>query len=122
VPLALAVTACGTGHEEEVEATAADFYAALADRDGAAACALLAPATRSELEQSSGKPCPRAVLEEKVPKAGDPDTVQVFGTEGQVTFDRETTFLGDFPQGWRVVAAGCTPREPRPYDCVLSGG
>jgi hypothetical protein len=31
-------------------------------------------------------------------------------------------FLAAFPGGWRVVAAGCTPRGDRPYDCTLQGG
>ena len=35
---------------------------------------------------------------------------------------RDTVFLATFPGGWRVVAAGCTPRGDRPYDCTVAGG
>ena len=120
--LAGALNACGSGQDAEVEGVATDFHTAISDRDGDAACALLAPSTVTELESSAGKPCPQAVVEEKLPPASDPVSVDVFGTSGQVRFDSETTFLARYEQGWRVVAAGCTPRESHPYDCTLTGG
>ena len=56
VVVALAVSAlsgCGLGAREDAAAEVAErFHSALADDDTAAACEVLAPATRDELEQS----------------------------------------------------------------------
>jgi hypothetical protein len=41
-----------------------DFAAAVGRGDGSEACRLLAPSTRSELEQSAGTPCATALLDE----------------------------------------------------------
>ena len=82
----------------------------MADGDGAAACALLAPTTRSELEQSTGKECAVAILEEAPDAGGDGGDVQVFGVMAQVRWDGDTVFLTRMPDGWRVLAAGCVPR------------
>ena len=113
---------CGSTQDSDLEDVATAFYSALSDRDGAAACDVLAPSTRSALEQSAGKPCPDAILEEQLPEAAGVVEVQVFDTAGEVRFDGETTFLGRFDAGWQVVAAGCTPAPPHPYDCTLTGG
>lgn len=118
-----ALTACGSSSDTDVANVADDFYAALADRDGGAACEALAPSTRSELEQSAGKPCEDAIVEEKLSEAQDPATVEVFDTAAEVRYDGETAFLARFDDGWKVTAAGCTPKpEPHPYDCTISGG
>ena len=116
------VTGCGQVHDDAVRRTAVDFYAALAAGDGTAACDALAPKTRSELEKSAGRPCAKAVLEEDVPGVSDPTDVRVFGTQAEVTWRGETTFLARFQGGWKVMAAACTKRESRPYDCTISGG
>lgn len=96
------------------------FYTAVAAQDGASACAILSPAARSELEQSAGKPCPRAILEEDVPAVAAPERIEVFGTMAQVRYAGETAFLTRFEQGWRVVAAACTPTRAK-YDCSVQG-
>ena len=31
-------------------------------------------------------------------------------------------FLSQFPDGWKVVAAGCIPQPGRPYQCTVEGG
>lgn len=122
VPL-LALGACGVGAQDDAALdAAARFHRAYAAGDGAAACATLAPRTRSDLEQSAGKPCLDAVLEEDVPDAGEPLRVHVFGTQAEVKYPGETTFLARFRSGWRVMAAGCRAQPDRPYDCVISGG
>jgi hypothetical protein len=46
----------------------------------------------------------------------------VFDKAGEVRFAGDTTFLTRSDGGWLVVAAGCTPRAPYPYDCTISGG
>lgn len=118
----LALSACGSSTTDGVAEVADEFYAALADHDGAAACALLAPATRSELEQSAGRPCPQAIVEERLPSPAGAGSVHVFNTASNVEYQGETTFLGLFDDGWKVTAAGCTARPPHPYDCTISGG
>jgi hypothetical protein len=47
---------------------------------------------------------------------------EVYGQRAQVRLSGDTVFLAVFPDGWRVVAAGCTARGEKPYDCVLQGG
>lgn len=122
VAAAAVLAGCGSSQDGAVEEAAGEFYAAVAARDGARACALLAPSTRSELEQSAEKPCTSAILEEQLPAPSSPRAVEVFGTAGEVRYDGEVAFLGEFPDGWRIVAAGCTPQGPQPYDCLVAGG
>lgn len=106
-----------------MERVVTDFYTALQQGDGAAACALLAPATRSALEQSSGSPCGEAILEEGLPTGPEPAEVTVFETAARATGPSDTAFLGQFAEGWKVVAAGCTPQAPEhPYDCLVAKG
>jgi hypothetical protein len=95
---------------------------AVGEKDGAAACAMLAPDTAAELEQSAEKPCAQAILDEDLPAPGTVDGTDVYGQWAQVRLTDDTVFLAVFPGGWRVVAAGCTPRQDRPYDCALQGG
>lgn len=117
-----ASTGCGPVHADAVRRTAVDFYAAHAAGDGARACAALTPRTRSELEQAAGAPCPSAVLDEDLPRVDDPLDVQVFGSQAEVVWRGETTFLARFRGGWRVTAAACSPRPHHPYDCRVAGG
>ena len=101
--------------------TARGLLTATAAGDGAAACAILAPDTRAELEESAGKPCAEAITDEDLPRPGTVQTVDVYGQWARVVTSDDTVFLGAFGDGWRVVAAGCRPREERPYDCLLQG-
>jgi hypothetical protein len=116
----------GCAHSEPrrdaIADTAVRLSTAVHDRDGAAACAVLAPDTVAALEQSANTPCADAVLDEGLPKPGTVEHVAVYGQWAQVVLDDDTVFLAAFPGGWRVVAAGCTPQGERPYDCVLQGG
>lgn len=95
---------------------------AVDSKDGAAACAKLAPETLAEVEQSAGKPCAEAILDADLPRPGQVVGADVYGQWAQVRLSDDTLFLGVFPGGWRVVAAGCTSRGDRPYDCVVQGG
>jgi hypothetical protein len=120
--LLVAVTSGCASTPDAVNEAASDFYAALADRRGADACALLAPETLREVEQATGAACEDAILQEEIPPPGEQVQVSRFGNQAQVRFDAETAFLAEFPQGWRVVAAGCAERQSRPYDCQVKGG
>ena len=118
------VAGCGSvdARGDAASAAALRMLQAVQSKDGAAACALLAPGTAAELEQSADKPCPDAILKEDLPAAAAVTRTEVYGQWAQVRMPGDTVFLGAFPGGWRVVAAGCTPRGDRPYDCVLQGG
>lgn len=118
----LGLGGCAQPHDAEVRAAASSFYRGLASADGSKACDHLAPMTLSQLEDSAAKPCQEAVLEEDVPALSGSGEVQVFGTQAQVSWRGDVTFLARFEDGWKVTAAACTPRAARPYDCAISGG
>jgi hypothetical protein len=122
--LAVAVLAsgCGAQTESAPRRLASDFAQAVAAQDAAKACALLAPETRSELEQSAGEACVKALGSEDLQSPGALRHFASFGTMAQATFAGDVVFLAEFKSGWRVMAAGCTPQPERPYDCQLQGG
>lgn len=118
----VALTGCGGSQDSDVEAVAGRFYEAVRAQDGEAACALLAPKTRSEVEQSSGTRCADGLLEEAIPAVAAPDAVSVFGAMGQVRYAGETAYLTRDGEGWRVLAVACTPTPTGPDDCQVEGG
>ncbi|RLK23872.1 hypothetical protein DER29_1757 [Micromonospora sp. M71_S20] len=120
----MTVAGCGavTDRADAAAAVTTRMLDAVAGRDGTAACAVLAPDTVAELEQSADKPCAEAILAEDLPEPGAVVATDVYGQRAQVRLDGDTVFLAVFPGGWRVVAAGCTARGDKPYDCVLQGG
>jgi hypothetical protein len=122
--VAFGLTGCGSVSDRERGATdaAVTFLDAVAAGDGAAACAVLAPDTLAEMEKSSGEPCAAAVLDEDLPSSAQVETADVYGQWARVVLSTDTVFLAVFPDGWRVVAAGCRSRGERPYDCAVQGG
>ncbi|MEY2403889.1 MAG: hypothetical protein QOD38_1440 [Acidimicrobiaceae bacterium] len=126
--LALTITLAAScaGRTEErsrAETAAVAFYEAVAQQDGIAACALLAPETQHEVETSAKQPCDEAITDEDLPdELGRVTETTVFGNEARVMADGDTVFVSDFDGFWRVVAAGCTTRGDVPYDCELKGG
>lgn len=113
---------CGASEDAGPRGAATTFERALENGDGARACDLLAPETRSELEQSAGSSCAEAILEEDLPDAGAVDASSAFGTTAQVRFTADTLFLAEFDGRWKVLAAGCAPVPHAPYDCAVQGG
>jgi hypothetical protein len=118
----VALAGCGGSQDAPVESVAERFYAAVQAQDGASACALLAPETRSEVEQTSGSPCAQGLFEAGIPSARSPLAISVFGTMGQVRYDGETAYLTRFGTTWLVMAAGCTKQALGPDDCLVKGG
>ncbi|MER6590291.1 hypothetical protein ABT214_00175 [Micromonospora purpureochromogenes] len=120
----VAVAGCGsvTDRGDAAAAVTVRMVDAVTAKDGVAACALLAPDTAAELEQTADKPCAEAILEAHLPGPGAVSDSRVYGQWAQVRLNGDTVFLAVFPGGWRVVAAGCTARGDEPYDCVLQGG
>ena len=117
----LAMTGCASVSAQEGAAadTAVRLLTAVDTGDGATACALLAPETAISVAED--EPCDQAILDSGLPRPGPVVDTAVYGQWAQVKLDADTVFLAAFPGGWRVVAAGCTPRAGRPYDCSVEG-
>lgn len=116
---------CGSSVDPEgdrVRSAVEDFAAALQTQRGDDACRRLSEETRSELEQSEGKPCARAITSLSLPEEGSVGSVDVYGRSAKVELAHDVLFLAFFGDDWKVVAAGCSPRPSAPYDCTVKGG
>jgi hypothetical protein len=113
----LAATGCAPAGDEAEDA-ARRFLQAAADGDGQAACDDLAPRTAEQIDA----PCAEGILGEALTAPSARATSRVYGQSALVEFDGDAVFLAVFDDGWRVVAAGCTPRGDQPYDCAIQGG
>ncbi|MCZ0982992.1 hypothetical protein O1L60_39585 [Streptomyces diastatochromogenes] len=99
------------------------FEKALAEKDYAQACMLLAPRTREELKDSEKKPCGAALAGQGLsPGAGAPGRTQVYGRQALLRLPGDVLFLSQFADGWKVTAAGCAPQTGKPYRCTVKGG
>ena len=118
----LALAGCGStgGRADAAAGVAVRLLTAVTDRDASAACELLAPRTREQVAADGS--CEDAILDENLPEPGPVERSEVYGQRAQVRLAGDTVFLAAFPGGWRVVAAGCTPRGEQPYDCSVQGG
>jgi hypothetical protein len=112
----LALPACSSSQEPAVRTTAAAFQRAVAGQDAATACALLSDEARTRLETASARPCPEALAALRLP-ADAVRSTEVWGGQAQARLGTDTLFLAELRDGWRVTAAGCTPREDQPYAC-----
>lgn len=120
----LALAGCGGAGERSagVSAAATAFEQVLDSRDGAALCAALAPQTRGEVEDSEKKPCADGIGAQDIPAGGPVRSVDVYGRQARAVLASDTLFLSQFPDGWKVVAAGCRPRPAQLYQCTVKGG
>jgi hypothetical protein len=119
----LAVSGCsGQGSVEDgLAAATAERFAQEVTSDPEAACALLAPRTRMDLEETRG-PCAQSLPQQDLPEGGRSREAEVYGKDAVVHLEKDTLFLARFDTGWRVTAAGCTPAGDQPYDCDVKGG
>jgi hypothetical protein len=122
--LGLVLSGCGSAGERrsDAETAATGFERLLRADDPTGLCTALAPETRSELEESEKASCEKAISSQEIPQGGTTHRVDVYGRQARVVLDADTLFLSRFPDGWKLVAAGCTPRPGRPYQCTLQGG
>ena len=110
---------CGGTQDAAVAEASMSLLEAVDQGDGEGACALLAPAVRTEIEDTTGKPCERAILDEPLGAASGSAQVEVFDTAAQAVVGSETLFLSRFDGRWLVVAAACTAVPDQPYDCSI---
>lgn len=89
------VASCSTLGPDTTAAAgvAVAFHRAIQDRDGSTACGLLGPATKEDLEGSSGQGCPEAILAQDLPEAQDVQDSQAFGRAAQVLMAGDVVFL-----------------------------
>ena len=99
---------------------AADWQAAAQAKDAGRLCALLTPAAVDSVV-TGDETCEQAVGDLDLPAGGAVGAVQLWSDEAQVKAGADTLFLVRLTGGWRVNAAGCSPRGDRPYDCELEG-
>ncbi|MFF5482134.1 hypothetical protein ACFY5C_33115 [Streptomyces sp. NPDC012935] len=118
------VGGCGTVAErrDDVRNATAAFQAALGAQAYDRACALLAPGTLEELEQSAGSPCAQALRAKRPTPGSAVRRTDVYGNQARAVLAADTLFLSHFAAGWRVVAAGCEQRPQEPYQCRIKGG
>ncbi|WP_309140345.1 hypothetical protein [Streptomyces sp. PKU-EA00015] len=120
----LLLSGCASVTERESAASGAveRFEAALRSGQTGRACAVLAPGTVEELEDSAKTACPAALNDAEVPAGGAVERVDVYGRQARVVLRHDTLFLSVFPDGWRITAAGCRPRTGGlPYSCEVKG-
>ncbi len=114
------VGGCGApAGEDEVRRAAADWLAAARAGDAGRLCALLTPAAAQSVA-TGDETCVQAVGDLDLP-GGTVAGVELWSDEAQVRAGTDTLFLVRLRAGWRVNAAGCTPRDDRPYDCDVAG-
>jgi hypothetical protein len=116
------LSACSSGNDDAATQAAEQLHASLRAEDGSAVCARLSDAMQEELSESQGSSCESAVMAAGIPDSGRVVEVKVYGTSMLVRYDEDVVFLGEFPDGWKVTAAGCSPHAGAPYDCQVQGG
>jgi hypothetical protein len=104
------------------EGTTTAFFRAVSQADGARACALLSAEVSTTVAESAGAPCPTAVLAAHLPAPAPVLRAEIYGHQAWVTTRTDTVFLSEFPDGWKVIGAGCQVQGDKPYDCAVSGG
>ena len=121
---ALALAGCGqSANRGDVRTVTDRFYAAVAQGDGALACAQLSAPTVKQLEQDEQARCAKAVGELGLSPARIA-RVEVFVTNAKVDLSNgASAFLEQTAHGWRLEALGCRPSggdpEEQPLGCTV---
>ncbi len=119
VVIASLLAGCSPAGQAEAGAAASRFQRSVAAADWAGACGLLSERAGTDLESAAARPCPAALPALQLP-TNDVGTVEVWGHNAKAMVGQEAVFLSRFSSGWRVIAAGCTPRgEDLPYQCAV---
>jgi len=116
----LLASGCTPAGTSAAQSAAEAFQDALTSSDAATACALLSDEARGNLESTGAGPCAQTLPALELP-TGPVRSLQVWGNNSQVRLDSQVLFLAEFRDGWRVTAAGCSPRADMPYDCKVEG-
>ena len=111
---------CGTADDrDQARASASEFFAALEERDGHAACDHLSPPTADALERQEKASCPEAILDQDLGE-GAVASVAVYETDAVVALrGGERAYLDRRAGGWKVSAAGCKLKATGPAECEL---
>lgn len=123
VGLAGLLTGCSSIEPDSAAATGAvtGFFAALDAGDGDAACAMLNDSAREAVEDTTGTGCAEGILTLGVDTASPASSVEVYSRAAYAQTGDTAVFLTVGDDGWLIRAAGCTPVEDAPFDCVLDG-
>lgn len=121
------LAACGNAvNRDQVRSVVEDFYAAVRNDQGAAACNLLSEAAAKQLESQTGQSC-RGVITRLDYAGGRTEVadVQIAATQAKVLLaNGETMFLNRRSDGWRLTGVACKPEEgkprDRPMDCEVA--
>jgi hypothetical protein len=116
VCLPVVMSGCASAAAPDARAVASAFAAA----DPEARCDMLAPETVRTLLLAEQTSCTEAVAALPL-GTGEVPSAEVWGDEALVRTSDDALFLTRVDSGWRVSAAGCTPRAERPYVCQLEG-
>jgi hypothetical protein len=122
--LALAGAGCGQdANRDDVQAVTGRFFAALAARDGATACAQLSTDTVDSLEQDEQSACPEAIAAAGL-ATSRVVKVAVYVTNAKVDLaNGASAYLEQTASGWKLSALGCraTDGDPRshPMSCAV---
>jgi hypothetical protein len=123
VPAAAALclcASCGAGDSgSAAEDAAGRFLGAVESGDDGAACAALAPAAVESLT-SDGTGCAAAIADLDLPTDRAVRDTSAWSDRAQVRTGDDTLFLVEMPDGWRIAAAGCSPRPDETYTCRLA--
>ena len=111
---------CAEGQRPAIEGVVSAFGSAMASGDARAACALLTAATLDAVEYRQSQPCAAVLAQLSLP-GGDIIGTAEWGDQAQVHTTTDTLFLTRTSQGWRISAAGCSPRGEAPYACKVEG-
>lgn len=120
----LLAAGCGPADREAALIEVSDsFHAALQGDDGDAACEQMSANAVETLEFQEQSPCGEAVLTLDLPAGARASSAEVYVTSGYADLPGpDVAFLEDGPDGWKITAAGCSPKSPdRPFQCELGG-